>query len=458
MSDGTRLKYFNGQFLKADDFNEEQTYHLTRLERHNRLLHSPGIADGLEVRADANASQVTVTQGTAIDGNGKQIVLASDRIVPISDNSLRGQTVLIVISYAEQDDDANKQGNNPTRIKEIPKIEAVLESSNPSESTFIRLTRATISAQGTVSNTGSALDSSVRRRAGQAPLADGSIGENKLDRPLRDKLIGNTRINHSALNLDGGNNPHSTTAQSVGALPTGGGTLTGRLRVQTNVAGSVGAGGIPAISTLGSAFFLNTTANSYALIAKISDTADVLPSNTPIPAAAIAAISGFPNTVGIYATARADSTALRVDGTTQLNGNLQVTGIASRPGGGGWTDSSDQRLKQNIQPLQNVLFRLLRLQGVSFEWKDPVQHGNLTGMQLGMIAQDVETVFPDWVDTDNSGYKTLTFRGFEALTVEAFRELKAENEQLKAGYRSLEARLASLEAKITQTIVSTTTG
>ena len=117
MSDGTRLKYFNGQFLKADDFNEEQTYHLTRLERHNRLLHSPGIADGLEVRADANASQVTVTQGTAIDGNGKQIVLASDRIVPISDNSLRGQTVLIVISYAEQDDDANKQGNNPTRIK-----------------------------------------------------------------------------------------------------------------------------------------------------------------------------------------------------------------------------------------------------------------------------------------------------------------------------------------------------
>ncbi len=453
MPDEKRMKYFNGQFLKADDFNEEQTYHITRLERHNRLLHSPGIADGLEVRAEANASQVTVTQGTAIDGNGKPIVLASDRVVPINAANLRGQTVLIAISYAEQNDDANKQGDNPTRTKEVPQIAAVLESSNPSEINFVRLARVAISNEGTVNSTGGGLDTSVRRRAGQPPLADGAIAEIKLDPAVRSKLIGNTRINHSALTLDGGTNPHGTTAQNVGALPLGGGTLTGRLRVQTNATGSVGAGGTPAISGLGSAFFLNTASNSYALVAKISDTADVLPSNTAIPAAAIAAISGFPNTVGIYTTARTDGTALRVDGNSILNGNLQLNGTASRPGGGAWTDSSDRRLKQNIQPLQNVLSRLLRLQGVSFEWKVPLNQGNRTGIQLGMIAQDVEPVFPDWVGTASNGDKTLTFRGFEALTVEAFRELKAENDQLKAICRSLETRLASLEAHSRRTIM-----
>ncbi len=453
MPDEKRMKYFNGQFLKADDFSEEQTYHITRLERHNRLLHSPGIADGLAVTAEANASQVTVTQGTAIDGNGKPIVLASDRVVPINAANLRGQTVLIAISYAEQDDDANKQGDNPTRTKEVPKIEAVLESSNPSDINAVRLARISVSDQGTIANAGGIPDASVRRRAGQPPLADGAIAEIKLDPTVRAKLIGNTRINHSALTLDGGTNPHGTTAQNVGALPLGGGTLTGRLRVQTNATGSVGASGTPAISGLGSAFFLNTASNSYALVAKISDTADVLPSNNAIPAAAIAAISGFANTVGIYTTARTDGTALRVDGNSILNGNLQLNGTASRPGGGAWTDSSDRRLKQNIQPLQNVLSRLLRLQGVSFEWKVPLNQGNRTGIQLGMIAQDVEPVFPDWVGTASNGDKTLTFRGFEALTVEAFRELKAENDQLKAICRSLETRLASLEAHSRRTIV-----
>ena len=42
-----------------------------------------------------------------------------------------------------------------------------------------------------------------------------------------------------------------------------------------------------------------------------------------------------------------------------------------------------------------------------------------------MIAQEVETVLPDWVSTTPEGYKLLAIRGFEALTVEAFRELQA---------------------------------
>jgi hypothetical protein len=42
-----RVRYFNGQFLQEEDFQVEQAYHLDRQRRHNRTLHTPGIADGL---------------------------------------------------------------------------------------------------------------------------------------------------------------------------------------------------------------------------------------------------------------------------------------------------------------------------------------------------------------------------------------------------------------------------
>ena len=40
---------------------------------------------------------------------------------------------------------------------------------------------------------------------------------------------------------------------------------------------------------------------------------------------------------------------------------------------------------------------------------------------MGFSAQDVEKIFPEWVDTDENGYKMLSIRGFEALTVESIR-------------------------------------
>ncbi len=119
-----------------------------------------------------------------------------------------------------------------------------------------------------------------------------------------------------------------------------------------------------------------------------------------------------------------------------VNGNLYAAN-GYKPGGGSWTDSSDMRLKKNITPIKSALDKLLGLKGVYYEWKEPKDHGNLTGTQMGMIAQDVEKVMPSWVGTDSKGYKTLTIRGFEALAVESIRELKNENDALKQEIVSL---------------------
>ncbi len=58
--------------------------------------------------------------------------------------------------------------------------------------------------------------------------------------------------------------------------------------------------------------------------------------------------------------------------------------------------------------------------------------GGLPGLQTGMIAQEVEKVFPEWVDNDPNGNKSIGFTGFEALMVEALRELKTDIDNIKA--------------------------
>ncbi|MCP4713429.1 MAG: hypothetical protein GY869_32770, partial [Planctomycetes bacterium] len=156
-------------------------------------------------------------------------------------------------------------------------------------------------------------------------------------------------------------------------------------------------------------------------------------------------------------------------GTTKPGFLLHVNGSAGKPGGGTWSVASDRRLKKNIEPLQGSLDTLLQLRGVNFEYIDPVNINELPGKQIGMIAQDVERVFPDWVDENVDGYKHLTFRGFEALTIEALREMQRENdvkldelrqekdaeiEQLQEENQKLQLRLEALESMV-NTLIQT---
>jgi hypothetical protein len=71
-----RLKYFNGQLLKQEDFTDEQAYHLSMRHRHNTGVHTPGVVAGLKVDA-ASATSVVVGTGWAVDQNGREIVLGA---------------------------------------------------------------------------------------------------------------------------------------------------------------------------------------------------------------------------------------------------------------------------------------------------------------------------------------------------------------------------------------------
>ena len=114
-------------------------------------------------------------------------------------------------------------------------------------------------------------------------------------------------------------------------------------------------------------------------------------------------------------------------------GRLTISNQAYKPGGGSWAASSDGRLKTNVQQLDHPLAHLLALKGVSFEYAHPDSGMHPAGTFTGFIAQDVEKAFPSWIGHDNEGYLTVGPQGFEALTVEALRELKtSENNRVAA--------------------------
>jgi endosialidase-like protein len=78
-----------------------------------------------------------------------------------------------------------------------------------------------------------------------------------------------------------------------------------------------------------------------------------------------------------------------------------------------------------------------RLRGVSFEWRDDVQSGH-SGKDLGVIAQEVEQVFPELVHTDDRGYKTVNYLGLIAPLIEAVKELDIRLQALEAAERKPE--------------------
>ncbi len=134
--------------------------------------------------------------------------------------------------------------------------------------------------------------------------------------------------------------------------------------------------------------------------------------------------------------------------------DLHVNGTAGKPGGGSWSVASDARLKKNVNDLDGALERLLALRGVTYEYIDPASIGEREGERIGFIAQEVERVFPDWVGEKDDGTKYVSVSGFEALTVEALRELGAEKERQLAALHAENASRAAQAAEQSEEIAS----
>jgi hypothetical protein len=101
-----------------------------------------------------------------------------------------------------------------------------------------------------------------------------------------------------------------------------------------------------------------------------------------------------------------------------------------------WTSNSDSRLKNIISPVNNALDKLSALNPVIYSWKsDDTNKEN-----IGLIAQDVESVLPQVIDTNKDGYLGVRYVELVPVLVKAIQELSAKN-------TTLEERLTALENK-----------
>lgn len=97
--------------------------------------------------------------------------------------------------------------------------------------------------------------------------------------------------------------------------------------------------------------------------------------------------------------------------------------------------SSDERLKDNIRPIEGALAKLLTLRGVEFEWND--KQDRYTGTDVGVVAQDIETVFPSLVNEQSNGFLGVRYEKLAGPIIAAVAELADEVRKLKAEVKEL---------------------
>lgn len=160
-----RLNYSNGQLLDVSDFNDEQAYHRDQRRLHNRVLHGWGIVDGLEVDLTDNGTDLAIRPGSALDKDGREIVLTGPKPEPAKIAArvpaLRSVTVYLTIAYRDEDDPATlvKDKLYARRCMQKPALDVPTVA--PTDGSAIVLARVTVDATGKLS-----VDASVRTRCG----------------------------------------------------------------------------------------------------------------------------------------------------------------------------------------------------------------------------------------------------------------------------------------------------
>lgn len=117
---------------------------------------------------------------------------------------------------------------------------------------------------------------------------------------------------------------------------------------------------------------------------------------------------------------------------------------------GAITACSDIRYKTNINPINNSLNDVMKMQGVTYNWKkDKFPEKNFSeDLQIGFIAQDMEKIIPQVVKTDVSGYKAIDYSRLTPVLAEAIKEQQKFIEELQTNNNDLKKEIAEIKAEI----------
>ena len=263
-----------------------------------------------------------------------------------------------------------------------------------------------------------------------------------------------TAVGHQALynsNHTANGNGLSTAVGYQAGKATVGGTVTA---IGANVLlfstgdGNVGCGG--ATDAAGGALQSTTTGSSSTAVGVYSlalNTTGVQNIGVGFGAGQVLTTGGYSTFIGgqTYASSSGASNEIVVGyGSTAKGGS---TGFIN-PNGGGvyqgnnsatWSVASDQRLKKNIVNNDVGLEKLTQIQVRNFEYRTKEEVTELPkkqvidkqGIQLGVIAQELQVVLPECVKTETTGVMTVDTDNLTWYMINAIKQLKAEIDQLK---------------------------
>ena len=110
--------------------------------------------------------------------------------------------------------------------------------------------------------------------------------------------------------------------------------------------------------------------------------------------------------------------------------------------------ASDRRFKENLQPLQNSLSKIKQINGYTYNTiKGSHEFFGFKGEeQVGLVAQEVEQVYPQLVKTMEDGYKAVNYQQMSAVLIEAVKEQQTQIEALQTQVNELQKQNEALES------------
>ena len=90
---------------------------------------------------------------------------------------------------------------------------------------------------------------------------------------------------------------------------------------------------------------------------------------------------------------------------------------------------SDERLKDNINPILEPIQKVNQLSGNTFTWNEK---SSKVGEDVGVIAQEVQKLFPSAVREKENGYLKVDYVRLVPVLIEAIKELSSKVEKLES--------------------------
>ena len=125
--------------------------------------------------------------------------------------------------------------------------------------------------------------------------------------------------------------------------------------------------------------------------------------------------------------AESDAFVVRFNGNATLSGNLTI--------------NSDERLKDNIQPLGSTLNKLHQIEAKTYSLKKDEEHTP----KIGVLAQEVQAVFPELVNEGADGILSVNYQGLVPVLINAINEQQLKMSEQDAKIAALEAQNAEIK-------------